>query len=61
MKLLAFVKVYSLQLIHCLVWKAFRADIFKKIDLENDLLTMTFMYNHLKTSAIHSDTLKPLL
>ena len=25
---------------------AFRADIFFKFDLENDILTMTFMYNH---------------
>ena len=28
--------------------KAFRADIFFKLDLENDLLTMTLPYNHLE-------------
>ena len=27
-------------------WEAFRADIFFKFDLENDLLTMTLTYNH---------------
>ena len=26
--------------------EAFRADIFFKFDLENDLFTMTLMYNH---------------
>ena len=34
-------------------WEAFRADIFFKFDLENDLLTMNLAYNHFENKFNH--------
>ena len=52
MKLLAFLKVYSLQLIHYVLFeKPSELTFFFKFDLENDILTMTFMYNHFENKC----------